>query len=338
MHESGSGPPVRTAEEMSLCDMIKAHEARSQERYEHLMAHVDERCEDVEDHVSKHVHHMSHHHSGDEEMSKDHEGLGLAALAALSQKGVGNDISPLALTALTQHGHGYGWGGGGLAGAALGFVAGALVNGGRRGGGLFGGGGGDDCCCDNGAETRIEDQIANTAIQDKLGTLQGAVPLATAQLENVMLEQTIANNNLLSQLQIGLCQSFANVNQNIAAVNQNVSEQGCATRSAVQLSTQAILERINANTIAELQADLAEARHIGRGHASDLTVTQTVNQAQVQAQQQQQSQAILAALNGLAFSLNGLTQIAHATNQNVIAGNAGAVTTGAQSANPVNVA
>jgi hypothetical protein len=348
-----SGPPM-SLHGASLMDLLQHHEHRSEERYHHLKKCIEECCEDVEkgmkEHHSEQGGHMGRaeeihvHNVGAHDGGMGGGGLGLAALAAMSNKGVGNDMAPLALASLMHrsgndgrgydgYGHGAGWAGaGGLAGAALGFVAGALVNG-RRGGGLFGGDGDGN----GGAETRIEDQIANTAILDKLGTLQGSVPLATAQLENVLLEQTIAVNNQFQTLGLGLCQSFANVNQNIAAVNQNVSEQGCQTRAAVAASTTLILDKINANTIAQLQAELAEARHSHRQSEGTITLTNTVTQVQAQAQQQQQQQQILSVLNGFAFRLNSIEQVAHATNQNIIAGNTGAVTTAAQTASPTNV-
>jgi len=77
------------------------------------------------------------------------------------------------------------------------------------------------------------------------------------------------------------------------AVNQNVSEQGCQTRTAVATSTAAILDKINANTIAQLQAELSEQRARGHARETEVNVTQTVNQVQAQAQQQQQFQVSL---------------------------------------------
>jgi hypothetical protein len=384
MDNVGAGPP--TATEMSVGDMLKHHEARSQERYVNLMKHVADHFDNFSGSVKFHAGKDGEHHMGKAEEIHVHNvgsgdggngGLGLAALAALSNRGQGNDMAPLALASLMHRsgnddgrrgGYGYGdcglgAGAGGLAGAALGFVAGALVNGGRRGGGLFGGG---DDCGNGGAETRIEDTVFNTAVLSKLGSLEAIVPTSALQTQ-IAINQSIdqaalttlgaisnvkdsvvgvkdsvqgATQFLSGQIQAGkdAVQNLAlYLTQQINTVNQNVSEQGCATRAEVGRTTTLILERINANTIAELQAELAEARHVGRGHASDLTVTQTVNQVQAQAQQQQQTQAILGVLNGIACGLGNLTQIAHATNSNIIAGNTGAVTTAAQTASPTNV-
>jgi len=72
---------------------------------------------------------------------------------------------------------------------------------------------------------------------------------------------------------------------------------------------------------------------------SDTNVEQNVNQSQDQSQAQSQSQA----QGQFGFPLIHLrvlpvgAQVATATNQNVVVGNTGAVTTGPQSANAVNV-
>jgi hypothetical protein len=100
---------------MPLPDALAAHEANSEHRYECLKKEICEIPEKVVDELQEHnmgkaeeihVHNVggTGEHGG---------GLGLAALAAMSQKGVGNDMSPLALAAMMKHGHhdGYGFGG-----------------------------------------------------------------------------------------------------------------------------------------------------------------------------------------------------------------------------------
>jgi hypothetical protein len=344
-----TGPP-------QLADMLREHEARSQKRYESLMEHVERRTGGS---GGNKLHESMVKSDGGNMSELGTEGLGLAALAALSQKGVGNDMSPLALTAMMGPGrHGDGWGSHGLAGAALGFVAGALV--GHRGG-LFGGEDrGRDCGGGGGGgggrETAtVFDQVVLTGVSD----LKAAVPTTALQTQ-IAINQAIAGASL-NELQaianskdttqaVGavLGSAIASTKdsvQNLAlflsnqlnVVNQNVSEQGCATRNAVQDSTRQILERINANTIAELQAELAEARHGHRSKETEVNVSQVVSQLQNQAQQQQQQQAQFGALNGILCQLHGLTQLAHATNANIVAGNSGPVLTGAQTANPTNI-
>ena len=81
------------------------------------------------------------------------------------------------------------------------------------------------------------------------------------------------------------------------------------------------------NEIIELRGD---RNSITRHHDTEVRVNQNVNQQQQQQQQQATLGAVLA-------RLEGLTQIAHATNSNIIAGNTGAVQTGAQAANPTNI-
>lgn len=133
------------------------------------------------------------------------------------------------------------------------------------------------------------------------------------------------------QLAGGLGLQAAN---NTSAILSALRDDGDKTRALVTAFNDATLNRIittQANEIIELKGDRTVA-------TQGLNITQTVNQAQAQSQQQQQQQQQLLILSQIGQSLAGLTQIAHATNQNVIAGNAGAVTTGTQSANPVNVA
>jgi hypothetical protein len=121
--------------------------------------------------------------------------------------------------------------------------------------------------------------------------------------------------------------------QQTYAITQAIQGDGQQTRALIIAQNDTMLNRIiteQANELIELKNDKVAA-------ANGLTITQTVNQAQSQAQQQQQQQQQLILLSQLCTGLANVTQIAHATNSNVIAGNTGAVTTGAQTANPVNV-
>jgi len=145
-----------------------------------------------------------------------------------------------------------------------------------------------------------------------------------------------ANSNALAQqLAAGLSLQAAN---NSAALAAAVRDDGDRTRNLIIAQNDTYLNRIiteQANALIELRSN--HNNHL-RARETEVNVNQTVNQAQAQNQAQQQQQQQFQILGQIASSLNGLTQIAHATNQNVIAGNAGAVTTGAQAANPVNVA
>lgn len=219
---------------------------------------------------------------------------------------------------------GFGMGGGLGAGLVGGVLGGLLFN--RRGLGGDDGGGG--------SETRVQDTVFNTAVLSKLGSIEASVPLSALQTQNAI-------GGAVSQLALGTQQGMGNVKDAVQSlslflsnqlntINQNVSEQGCQTRAAVQTSTATILDKINANTIAELQAELAESRSNGRSREVEVNVSQNVNQQQAQAQTQ-------AILGQIVSALAGLTQIAHATNSNVIVGNRGAVDTGAQTASPTNI-
>lgn len=120
------------------------------------------------------------------------------------------------------------------------------------------------------------------------------------------------------------------------ALSTAIKTDGDQTRALIVAQNDAMLNRIittQANEIIELKGD---RRSFGIQRESEINVTQTVNQAQAQAQQQQQQQQILFTL-GQIVPLLGNLQSAVATNSNLIVGNTGATTTGAQTANPVNV-
>lgn len=216
-----------------------------------------------------------------------------------------------------------GWGMHGFGAGLVGGLLGGALFGGRRGG-LFGGGEGSDCC---GAETRLQSNADTLALFTAIGNAKDATTggFATTAL--------------------ALSQGFAGVKDSIQAstyllakemcdVNQNVSQQGCQTRELVQAGTTAIITALKDNRIAELE-DRVRGLHVdGRVRESEINVNQTVNQAQAQQQQQQQFENRFGRIEAL---LAHVTQIAHATNQNIIAGNSGAVATGPQTANPTNV-
>ncbi len=178
------------------------------------------------------------------------------------------------------------------------------------------------------------------------------------------LQQTIALNNSLGSLALGTQQGFAATKdavQNTAAIlgtaicnlNQNVSAQGCQTREAVSNDgdkTRAMLfarfQLEDSTRINELNARVIELQSEHRRHADaadlrlQITNTNTAVAAQAQGQQQQQQQFMVnqvAALVPLVHSLINESQVARATNANLIFGNTGATTTGAQTNTPTNV-
>lgn len=316
--------------------------------------------------------HHHHHHPQHQQDSGLAHAL-TAAAAGMGNRGLGAGHAGL----------------GAAAGGAIGFVLGALLNGGN--GGLFGG----NRTADTGnlvttteLNTALNNQTQNqntNAILQQLSAIAVAIPENEGKVQLAISQSQNALSNQANQIALSTVQGLANTNQNIAgatatiiasegavkdAVNAGtaqtslgisnlstiaqqlaaglglqaannlasiqtaIRDDGDKTRALVTAFNDATLNRIittQANEIIELKNDKTVA-------TNGLNITQTVNQVQAQAQAQQQQQQQFALLSAIASSLSGLTQIAHATNQNVIAGNTGAVTTGAQNANPVNVA
>lgn len=345
---------------------LPEHEKHSEHRVERVLEAVHQQCAPSTWSTHSAPHHEAHKMSegmSDKVEVKNifepgrgggHDG-GLNAMAAIAALGNRNEQSASAfLPAMAMMGHrghdGYGLGGGLGAGLVGGLIGGALF-GGRGRGGLFGGGGE---CSDDGAETRVENSVFNTAVLGKLGTIEGAIPLASAQTENVVLQQTNALTNALASLALGTQQAFGNTKdtvQNVGAlnlsatnnVNQNVLEQGCQTRAAVAAAATAILSRIDRFEIDDLRhrAERNERQVEIQSLRSNIEVNQTVNTTQQQAQQQSQWQFQLQDMNNRLGRLFDRVDIVHqeqkSTNANIIAGNSGAVVTGPQTSTPTAV-
>ena len=262
-------------------------------------------------------------------------------------------LLPMAMMAMNRGGN---YGGAGLAaGAGLvgGIVLGSVLGGGRRGG-LFGGG--DDAGNGNGAETRLQTNADTLAILGGLNRVNDQVTAVGSTASINLLQQTneiqalasaaaLANANGFAQTKDAITNTgtvlFGAINQ----VNSNVLEQGCQTRAAIAASTTAILSRIDQSEIQELRRRAETAEHSIQVNALaskvevNQTVTTTAAATAQQAQLQFQLQSIGQGMGTLNNALAGVLQVAHATNNNVIAGNTGAVTTGAQTstASPTNV-
>jgi hypothetical protein len=199
--------------------------------------------------------------------------------------------------------------------------------------------------------SNLQNNIADArhSVNDNVHTLGFQTAAGFGQVARDICESTAATNNIVraakdvseagfAATQLGIANLGLQACQNTSAILTAIRDDGDKTRTQASTINDATLNRIiveQANALIELRND---QRHHQRQRETELTITQNVNQNQAQAQQQQQQQQQFLLLSNIASSLNGLTQIAHATNQNVIAGNTGAVTTGAQSANPVNVA
>jgi len=181
------------------------------------------------------------------------------------------------------------------------------------------------------------------------GAVQVGIMNSTAQTNAIVREAKDVAEAGFAAGQLSLANVHSSTLQGLAALSLQGAQQtsviggairddGDRTRSLIIAQNDAYLNRIiteQANALIELKNE----RHVsGRSRETEVNVSQTVNQAQAQNQAQQQQQQQFAILGQISAALAGLTQVAHATNQNVIAGNTGAVSTGAQSANPVNVA
>lgn len=259
-----------------------------------------------------------------------------------------------------------GAGGLGGGGVATGLLLGALL--GRGGLGGWGINGGGECVTPMQLQTStgsIIDAGQNTAIMGMLQNIATSVPVAEGQVQLALSQTAGQLSNQIGQQSLAVAQGFAGQAANTAqaqaaiiavgesvkdAVNANGAANMIATKdasaanlAAINSSTNQILSALKDGQISSLERQLtvaelrnSEDRAEARARATEVNVTQTVNQnqMQLQAQQQQQQQAILL---GQLVSVVGNLQNAVATNSNLIVGNTGAVATGPQTANPVNV-
>ncbi len=241
-------------------------------------------------------------------------------------------------------GGGDGFGGGGILG---GLLIGALL--GR--GGLGGIGGGATPIADAAVLANLatkEDLILQT-----LGDVKASIPLNEAQVQLALGGAVTQINNQASfntatltagqtAAALAAATNAALIARDVAAVDTNVDRQSTAIQAAILASENRVTALINANTISDLQQRLtvsqlseAEGRAINREqeNSHNVTVTQINNQNQNQLQFQRQEQSINTILN----CFSGLaSQIARATNSNVVVGSTGVGTQ--QTANPTNVA
>lgn len=153
-------------------------------------------------------------------------------------------------------------------------------------------GGGDDC--DNNHDGNHGRTALLQTLLEGQSDLRAQVPTTALELQN-SLGKSIAALALADQ------QGFANTKDAVQAlalfqtgqlnnINQNVSDQGCRTRDAVQLGNTTILQAIADNKYEALKNELFELRTKGHARETELTISQTVSQNQAQAQQQQQQQ------------------------------------------------
>lgn len=320
---------------------LAVHEEHSQHRADKLSSQIDVKLKENTMHGKDEV-------KVENIFKPSHGGDGMGGMASAF------------LPFLAQRGPHDGFGGSGLGGAALGFVAGAVL--GNRRGGIFGGDGGGDGVS---ALNNLQGTIDTNAILTKLGSIEAAVPLAAANTENVILQQTNALNSGMSSLALGTQQGFSNVKdsvqansalnlaatsnvkdavQNSLAISLNATQ---GVKDSVQNSTGLILQAIcnngkeimaqaqafqTANDTRLINAQAAEIIELRNEHSRrrdhdelNLKITNTntavAAQAQGQAQAQQQQQA--QDISGLRFALNALIGDIQAVRQGQVIFNSG---------------
>jgi hypothetical protein len=258
--------------------------------------------------------------------------------------GAREDLNIVGVPQMGGYGHdGFGLGGGLIGGLLLG----ALLRNGN--GGVFGGNG-------DGGGAAVN-QLTLSNIQSQLGDIKASVPLAESQVQLALagaqaditsqsLQQTIALQNQGFNSQLATQAAFTQVGDKVdslAAANalaiatnqfkcvQATMADGEKTRALITANQIADLNRLAQERWDEIVELRSEGRRTTDRHGIEINMLNNQNQNQMQFQQQAQ------VLGTLSNALAGVAQIAHATNQNLIVGNAGATTTGAQTANPVNV-
>lgn len=185
-------------------------------------------------------------------------------------------------------------------------------------------------------QTQAEIQGALSSLA--LGTQQGFAGVKDAvQSSAGLLGTAIAASKDTTQ------NAFALLSRDLAAVNQNVSAQGCETRETVMAAENRIISRLDQNTIDELRsrADRAERAIEINSLRSQVEVNQTVTTTQAQGQQQGQVQFQIQdvgnQLRRVCDLLVGVQQEQRSTNSVINAGNVGASTIGAQTSTPTQV-
>lgn len=210
----------------------------------------------------------------------------------------------------------------------------------------------------------VTDTIQNTEVMQVLGDIKASVPFAESQVQLAIANaqsditqqnqaQTLALSNQLSSSQLFNAQGFANTKDAVDALstqvaigqgvtNTNIERLGWQLSATVKDDGEKTRALITANQIAELnriaeerQDEIIELRNERARDRDrrDIEINMINNQNQNQLQFQQQQQI----LGTLAACLGDVSQLARATNQQLIIGNTGVATGGPQTSNPTNV-
>lgn len=275
-----------------------------------------------------------------------------------------------ALVAGGNNDSGLGIGGGLIGGLVLGSLMrnGGLGFGndgfGHRGGNW---GGGEGCVTPSNLSAQlagVTDTIQNTEVMAALGDIKASVPLAEAQVQLALAGSTSDIRSHIGAVENTLTQGQMTINQNVSnaiaaslasqgaiketvlttgaanlqatanaqfALSQAIAADGAQTRALIQSIETANTQRLLGERADEINELRNEGRRRDDRHGIEINMIQNNNQQQLQAQQQQQQIANLTAC------LHGVSQLAQATNQQLIIGNTGVATGGSQHSNPVNV-
>ena len=202
--------------------------------------------------------------------------------------------------------------GGLLGGSGGGLLGGLLLGTLLRNGGLLGGTGVGDA-------NSVMQPTANMSIMATLGDIKQAVAVNAAAAEtsnanqSIALMQAVNASTGAAQTAIGSLKDATNSNtvalmQMINGVTQAISNDGDKTRALVTSQYETNLQRQLADANAAIVELRSDARFAAQGRATDLNITQTVNQAQAQTQQQQQFQVFNDRLGAILASHQNLQQ------------------------------
>ncbi len=209
-------------------------------------------------------------------------GLGAAALiAALGDRNQGPSEAGLIAALGNRNDSAGGIGallaaqGGGMGGGGMWPILLLALLGGR-GRGLFGGG-------DEGGG------LAGEFLMSKLGTIEGSIPLAAANVSREICESTGTIVGQLNQATLATLAAVTNAKDATQAGTTAVLSAICGLGSKIDANQIADLQR----QLAVAQSNAAEERHTARTREVEVNVSQNVSQAQQQAQLQTQIGALL---------------------------------------------
>lgn len=189
----------------------------------------------------------------------------------------------------------------------------ALLGRGRGGGFLGGDGDGDGC-------------LGVTALS-KLGTIEGAVPLAASQVGNEICRSTGEITNILNQNNLSQLQATSNLKDTVQNASALILQSGSQNTKEILGAICGLGSKIDANQIMDLQrqlgvaqAEAAEERGSRRIKEVEVTVSQNVNQQQAQQQQQQQFGELFRCIDALRGQVQRVSQGQDVINFGTMAG------------------